>query len=253
MADPAGSPAGFPSRAPLWPGEGGTALIHVRPIGGGGPPRPRILDALADPVDADLAPSLYAMLPQGAAWRTPDAAAFDANSRLGGLLRGFSGVLAATYRRLFGIALESTATTLVASLDDWEVDFGLPDPCLGDNPGRDARMASLVAKIRSKGTITPADFVALAASVGHDVTIDEPLPWRCGRSRCGQAAERLGGGLAVEFYWIVRPGATTVIPFRAGRARAGMTPLGEVQRLQDLECLFRAVAPAWTQPVFNYA
>lgn len=246
MADPA------PGRAPLWPGEGGTALIHVRPVGGGGPPRPRTLDALAEPAADDLAPSLYAMLPQGAAWRTPDAAAFDANSRLGGFLRGFAGVLAATYRRLFGIAMESTATTLVASLEDWEADFGLPDPCLGDNPGLDARLASLVAKIRSKGTITPADFVALAASVGHDVTIDEPLPWRCGRSRCGQASERLGGGLAVEFYWIVSPGAATVIPFRAGFARAGITPLGEVQRLQDLECLFRAVAPAWTQPVFNY-
>lgn len=237
---------------PVSPGETPTATIHLRPTPVW-PPLAEQGDALADPSHLSIAESLYQLLPTGAAWRAPDGAAFDANSRLGGFLRGLAGDLATLYRKLFSLSMESTASTLDWSLDDWETEFGLPNPCLGENPSREVRIRFLLAKVRSSGTITPADFIDLAATIGYEITIREPKPFRAGRSRCGSSAEPLGGTVKIEFYWIVKPGRTGVIPFRAGRARAGRTPLGEVQVLSDLQCLFREIAPAWTMPLFDYS
>ena len=146
------------------PGEDRTALIHLRPTAWPEPPRPDVADALSDPAQGDLAASLYFMLPPGAAWRTPDGAAFEEKSLLGGFLRSLTGALADTYRRIAGIAIESTAVTLVDSLADWELDLGLPDPCLDEDMTKALRRRAAVAKVRHRGTITPADFIALAAT-----------------------------------------------------------------------------------------
>lgn len=240
-------------RQPVFPGETPTAVIHLRPLGGGWPAFPRQGDALSAPSQDDIADSLAQLLPQGGAWRSPDGAAFDRDSLMGGFLAGLGGAFVRLYERIFQVSQESTASTIIDGLDDWETEFGLPDPCLGENPARAVRLRYLLAKVRSRGTITPADFIDLAASIGYSISISEPQPFRAGRSRCGSSVERVAGGTAVEYYWIVKAGATSVIPFRAGQARAGATPLGEVQHLSDLECLFRRIAPAWTMPVFDYS
>lgn len=210
-------------------------------------------DALSNPDDGLVAETIFAALPPGAAWRTPDGEAFDADSKMGGLLKAMAVPIAALYRRLFNIAMESTASTLIESLNEWEDEYGLPDPCLQENDTVADRLAALLFKVRSTGTITPRDFIDLAAMLGYEITIREPMPFAAGRSRCGSTKERVAGTINVTYYWIVKPGQTPVIPFRAGKARAGLTPLGDVTTLYELECVFRRVAPAWTMPVFDYS
>lgn len=238
-------------RAPE-PGSTGDALYHLAPAHPA-PPLGAQGDSLTAPTADAMATHLAELLPKGMAWRSPDGAAFDADSRMGGLMRGLAGGLAALYARIAAILPESTAATLIDSLTDWEAEFGLPDPCLGLDPSRAARLRALLARVRSTGTITPADFIGLADAIGVTISIREPLPFRAGFSRCGAYAERCGGGEPVEFIWIVKPAATEIIPFRAGQARAGTTPLGEIVRDGRLECLFGAIKPAWTKVVFDYS
>lgn len=243
MADPRLEPS---------PGETGSALVHLEPSQVW-PPAPVIADGLSNPADDEIAPSLAGLLPVGFAWRTPDGGAFDWDSMMGAFLRALSSGLATLYRLIYGLTLESTAATIVNGLTDWEEEYGLPDACLGFDPSRETRFRFLLAKVRSTGTITPADFIDLAAFLGFTITIREPMPFRAGVSRCGAGAERVAGAIRIDYIWIVKPTAAEIIPFRAGKGRAGVTPLGEIVRNERLECLFNKLKPAWTKVVFDYS
>lgn len=233
----------------IWPGEHAEASLSLRPYGECLPPLRAQGDALSDPDAALIASTLYELLPRGAAWQTPDGAAFEPQSWLGGLMRGFAGALASLYARLFSISQESTAVTLSASLEDWEADYGLPDPCLGGEQSIADRTQALLVKIRSRGTITPVDFVLLAALAGHDVTIEEPNPFECGVSDCG-GADMTGDTLA--YVWIVHVRGSQLRHFEVSSSECGVDRLTDFALATSLECLFRAVAPAWTRPIFNY-
>ena len=211
---------------------------------------PSQVDALSSPSTDDLAPVLYDLLPHGAAWRSPDGAAFEADSRLGAFLRSLVGDMATLYRRLFRVSQESTAVSLVDGLVDWETDFGLPDPCFGEDQSTAQRTRALILKVRSKGTVSPNDFVALAASVGYEITIREPRPFAFGFSQTGWDDST---GEAVAYFWFVRVSGVGSRNFEFGVSQTGIHSLLDIARLTDLECLFRALAPAWTRVVFDYS
>lgn len=232
------------------PGRTSLGVYHFWPTLPVFPDFPPQGDALADPAVEDLAPVLHGLLPQGAAWRSPDGAAFEENSRLGGFLRALAGDIARLYRRLFQVSQESTASTSVDSLDDWETEFGLPDPCFGEGQTQAQRMRSLLLKIRSSGTITRADFINLAASVGYEIMIREPRPFAFGFSGFG-GEEGTGGG--IEFFWFVRVAGVATRRFEFGTSQTGIHSLLDIGRATDLECLFRSIAPAWTRVVFDYS
>ncbi|MER8403556.1 DUF2313 domain-containing protein [Mesorhizobium sp. M1307] len=236
-------------RWPRYPGEDELAFFHFAPDDPfiGAPPQG---DVLSDPSDEAGEGFLTALLPKGAAWGTPDNQALDPLSVLSRFWRAVGSAFADAYRALFGVALESTAVTLVTSLDDWEIEYGLPDPCLGPDQTIDSRMRSLLLKIRSGGTITPADFIKLAADAGYAISIEEPTPFRAGASTCG-GPEAIAGGEVVEYVWIVSVPGVSVEFFRAGDGRAGETPLGRLGLPDDLICLFNALKPAWTTIVFS--
>jgi uncharacterized protein YmfQ (DUF2313 family) len=241
----------LPFHDPLRAGEAPTVAVHLRPQAPW-PPLADQSDVLADPADELIAQSLYALLPSGPAWRTPDNAAFDEQSNLGGFLRGLAGDMATLYRRLFATGQESTASTLDASLADWEHEFGLPDPCMGELPSRTMRLRFLLAKVRSTGTITPGDFIALAEELGYAITIEEPLPFQCGGSELGAFDEVSGDAeTAVEFHWIVRVANVPVIYFECGVSACDVDALTDFGFPQDLVCLFNALKPAWTKAVFS--
>lgn len=236
-------------RPPLFPGEPGAVLLALKPSGSTPPPYPVTGDSLSDPADADIAEVFYGLLPPGAAWRSPDGAAFEAGTTLGNFWLGLSGVFAGLYRLVFSVSRESTAATLVDSLEDWEAEYGLPDPCLGEDQSVDARLRALILKVRSKGTLTPWQFIDLAASVGYDIEIAEPDSFECGVSECA-GADEIGG--PIEYYWIVTVKGVPVDRFECGVSECGIDYLTDFARATDLECLFRALAPAWTRPIFDY-
>lgn len=239
------------SRPPLFPGEPRGVALALKPWGFT-LNLPEQADALSDPALDVMADSLAGLLPTGAAWRSPDGVAFDSGdgSLMAGLIRALAGELRTLYRKVFGIAMESTASTVDAGLEDWEAEYGLPDPCLGPQPDRALRIRSLVAKVRSAGTITTRDFVALAAALGFRVTIEEPTPFECSVSECGEGDDEISG--VNQFLWIVHVGDTPETRFECGASECGLDRLLDFPLATALECVFRAIAPAWTRPVFDY-
>lgn len=242
----------YPVLAPRWflqPGEDPSVFFHF------GRRDPDVLppdqgDALSNPEDETSGGFLTALLPVGAAWGTPDNQARDPQSVIARFWTAMGAGLGDAYRTLFGVVLESTAVTLAHSLEDWEADYGLPDQCFGQGLNPDGRLRALLVKIRSAGTITVGDFIALAKSADLDVTIDEPMPFECGISDCGGAHST---GYFQTYYWIVRVANGSVRRFEAGVSELGVDRLSDYSEAEGLECLFRRVAPAWTQPVFSYS
>lgn len=242
MSDPA-------LRWPRYLGEDEAAFHHFAPDD---PPNPvpDQVDVLSDPDDETAETFLTALLPKGAAWGTPDNQALDPLSVLARFWRAIGSALADAYRAFFGVALESTAVTLVTSLQDWEIEYGLPDPCLGPQATIDARTRSLLMKVRSAGTITPADFIELAASAGYTISIEEPEPFCVGGSEMG-GDDEMSGGEPVEYVWIVSVPNVALYEFHMGEAEMGITPFGDLGLPTDLICLFNAVKPAWTTVIFS--
>jgi uncharacterized protein YmfQ (DUF2313 family) len=211
-------------------------------------------DVLSAPSVDDLAPQVLALLPRGAAWRSPDAVALTSDgSRLVGFWRALTAPLTDLYARFAGVAAEGTAITLEASLADWELELGLPDPCVRQPEGFLARKRAVRAKILAAGLITPADFVCLARALGYDAAVAEMQPFRVGRSRCGD--DRLWGA-EVQWCFVVQiEPLGDPVRFRVGTgmSRVGRDRLLDWPRAEDLECLIRARAPAETLPIFVYA
>ncbi|EFL88270.1 putative phage tail protein [Ahrensia sp. R2A130] len=214
-------------------------------------------DALSTPALDDLRDSHLMLLPMGAAWRTPDGQGFNDpdTSVMGRLVKAMSAPFLDLYRAAFELTNESTAWTLDLSLADWEADYGLPDPCISAPEGREARIRALRLKIRANATITPADYVCLARSIGYDVVIEEPMPFRFGQSSFGNGDRFSGqtpGEVDMTFDWYVWVVGFGVDWFTFGKSRFGVGRFGHPFTATDLECAFGRIAPADTKPHFVY-
>ena len=240
------------ARAPF-PGERPTPASHLRPDAINPFPLPDQRDALADPADELVAEPLRLLLPRGAAWGTPDGAALDPGSVLSRFWTAIGGGFADAYRALFGVAMESTAATGDKSLEDWEAELGLPDPCLAYTDSREARWRAVRVRILSAATVTPADFLALANAMGYTVTIEEPRPFEMGVSECG-GEDEIAGSIAgqIEWDWIVSVEGASERNFEMGASECGVDALTDWSPLEDIECIFRRLAPAWSRPLFVY-
>jgi len=110
------------------------------------------------------------------------------------------------------------------------------------------RRQQVLARINATGGLSRAYFINLAKSLGYDITIDEPQPFRAGVSRAGER-------LYVEdiiWVWIVNilNVNAQIYRFRAGSSVSGerlMTFGGDV-----LEPMFNDLKPAHTYVVFTY-
>lgn len=152
------------------------------------------------------------------------------------------------YGRAWRLTEESRATTLVASLADWEADHGLPDPCLAEDPSTAARRAALLARVRGNAVITPQDFVRLAHDIGFEIAIEEPAMFECGFSECG--GEHSVGDRRQEAFWVVHVYNLAVDYFTVGESECGFDPLFFIGAIERLQCLFDRLKPGWTRPVY---
>lgn len=110
------------------------------------------------------------------------------------------------------------------------------------------RRAAIMAKLTAQGGASKAYFIALAASMGYVIEIDEFRPFITGMSRCG---DRLNGGHAVRYQWRVRVVGARFTAFRAGASQCGDL-LGKIARAQDLECKFKRLKPAHSRLTVSY-
>ncbi|WAC26440.1 putative phage tail protein [Ancylobacter sp. SL191] len=222
---------------------------YYEPVTPGGdtlPPVPG--DALSNPSVEDLLPAGLALWPRGPVWGTPDGMAAGTDT----VLARFTRVLVAPFRDLcvrgWSLVLESTATTMDASLPAWEADYGLPDACTAADQSTAGRKATVQARVRGNAVITPQDFVRLAYDRGFDIAIEEPDIFECGFSECG--GEHTTGDPLQEVYWIVHVYGLAVDYFICGESECGFDPLFQIADIERLQCLFRQLYPGWTQPVY---
>jgi uncharacterized protein YmfQ (DUF2313 family) len=181
------------------------------------------------------------LLPRGAAWPRDDDA----------VLTEVAGALAdgafAHHQAVLNLSeVESNPYLTNQLLPDFELDYGLPDPCTPLNPTLVQRRAALLAKMRGKGGQSAAYFIAVAAALGYVITIETFAPFRAGQGAIGDPLY----GQGWIFAWRVHAPTTTVTPFMVGQSAAG-EPL-QAWGNAELECVLRRIAPAETIVQFAY-
>jgi uncharacterized protein YmfQ (DUF2313 family) len=207
------------------------------------------LDALSNPSVEDLLTPGLALWPRGAIWGTPDNEAPRRDTVIANLTRVLLTPFARLYARFWQVTREAFSATVGETLESWEVDYGLPDPCFPGDASRAERLARLQAKVAVAATITPADFVRLALSYGFEIEIEEPAVFECGFSECG--GEHTTGDWHQEIYWIVRVTDLSVYFFEAGEGELASDPLFSFGDAESLLCILKRIAPAWTIPVIE--
>lgn len=206
-------------------------------------------DALSEPEVETLLSAGLSLWPRGAAWGAPGDEAPGDGTVLAGLTRALLSPFADLYARAWRLTAESRASTIIESLEDWERDWGLPDPCTAGETDPERRLAYLRVKVAGLATVTPSDFVRLAARLGYVVAIEEPEAFRAGEGSCLDLGEPSDTGLDQQ--WVVHVHDVPVSQFEAGIGETG------IDRLLDfdagaLECAVRRSAPGWTYPIFDY-
>jgi uncharacterized protein YmfQ (DUF2313 family) len=184
---------------------------------------------------------LQALLPVGPAWDPELAPEIDA------ILGGMATELARIEGRVVDLVGEMDPATTAELLGDWERVAGLPDKCAGTlETTVQGRRNALLAKLNATGGQSKAYFIALAAALGYQITIEEFHPFQAGRAAAGDILTNGGW----RFTWRVHAPEVTVIPFRAGRSAAGeqLRAWGN----DTLVCKLRQLAPAHTVVLFAY-
>ena len=206
----------------------------------------------------DYAEGFANLLPQGRAWpRDPESVLMKF---LAGEARIWGDQVDARAADLLEIEADPRLTNEM--LSDWETAFGLPDPCVAEPLGIEARHAALINRMTTEGGQSRAFFIAVAAAIGYAITITEYSPFMCGMSRCGDTrptgatGEKYRwevGSPDMRFYWTVRVSGVRVTWFRAGSGQCGVDPMVRIALATDLECVFRRWKPAHTQVIFDYS
>jgi len=130
------------------------------------------------------------------------------------------------------------------TIADWEREYGLTPE---DGAPLQSRRDAVVKKRRELGGLSRAYFIALAASIGWEIEIDEPQPFMAGIGRCGDEIYAQD----VVWIWIVRTQGQPYYAFRAGLSCAGER-LGWNPSNGVLETLLTELKPAHTFVIFNY-
>jgi uncharacterized protein YmfQ (DUF2313 family) len=132
-------------------------------------------------------------------------------------------------------------------LADWERVLALPDPCLiGQVQTVGQRVQAVISKLQGRAGQSKAFFIALAKSMGYDITITTFKPARAGIARAG---DPLNGG-DWNFTWRVNAPAVTTSHAQAGITGAGdpLTAWGN----RALECRLGQMKPAESILLFGY-
>jgi uncharacterized protein YmfQ (DUF2313 family) len=183
------------------------------------------------------------LLPSGAVWPR------DPAGTLSRTVRGLTGVHWRAWRRVTDLLNEADPHTTYETIRMWEIDCGLPDPCVADPPTAiEARRAAVIARRSEGGTTRPMDFVALAARLGYDVEIIEFRPFRCW-SNCNDRLNTESAGW--PHCWIVNIRNTEPVIYFM-RATSACTAYLREWVQGDLECLILRIAPAQTEVIFAY-
>lgn len=119
-----------------------------------------------------------------------------------------------------------------------------------DSSGKNGqqRIQSVITKINEIGGLSIPYFKQLAASIGYDITITEPQPFRAGINRAG---DRLAREDIIWVWWVnVKNADSRATRFRAGMSVASdrLTAYGDA----IIESILFDLKPAFTDLRFTY-
>lgn len=181
----------------------------------------------------ELGGTLQSIAPRGPAWprsRTSTARA---------ILEGLAASPAEVMRRGLQLLVEIDPRSTLELLPDFERLLGLPGPCTaGELQNVVERRAAVVQKLTAVRGSTPAELVALAASLG---IISEAIEYHAFRAGLSHAGEDLSNGAWLHTVTLNVPVAAGSF-FRAGTASAG-DRLFSISG-PTLECLVSEFVPA---------
>jgi uncharacterized protein YmfQ (DUF2313 family) len=188
---------------------------------------------------ANYLQALQAHLPRGRVWpRDPDA-------QQTAVLSGFTPCFAALTTRANYLLVDAFPPSTFELLPEWESTLGLPDPCAGEAPTTQQRVAQVVARLTATGGQSIAYFTAVAAALGYPITITQFVP-----SRFGKRFGTLFGGMAWAFAWQVNAPTFTITSLQFGGSFG--TPFASWGN-SVLQCELQRFAPAHTTLLFKYS
>jgi uncharacterized protein YmfQ (DUF2313 family) len=230
---------------------------------------------------SDYAIAFLSLLPYGPAWsRDPSSVLVQACEGLNDYWGFVDGRAADLLER------ESDPRRTIELLEDWERNWGLPDPCYQSPQTLGQRQLALVMRMTMEGAQSRDFFVGVAAQIGYSVTITEYRTFICGIDRCGDnrvygdgsnpmynewgqpiknpLGVNVAGGELSEwpnygvgppenrFYWTVHVLEAALFWFRTGQSQAADLLL-DFGLADDLECLLNRWKPAHTKIIFDYS
>jgi uncharacterized protein YmfQ (DUF2313 family) len=170
------------------------------------------------------------------------------DSNFAAFMLAFSDSLARLDQRVDDLMNEIDPRTTLELLPEWERFAKLPDPCVGPMPTLALRRAQILARIvqprLTRARQSRAAIIALAASLGYTIAIEEPQPFTCDSS-CDDAIMNEPWAFA----WYVHAPAQTIFEFTCDSTCD--EPL-RYWNNQILECLIRRRAPPDTIVIFAY-
>ncbi len=246
---------------------------------------PAVNDVLSAPTADTILPQLLQLTPRGPAWGTDEAGSGQgAEPGMLSFWRALAGHAARNYAIDFDLATQCFPSAITTSLEDWEAEYELPDPCTSGQASTAQRIAAVRTKFGAIGGQSIAYFVCLAASIGYAITITEPNQLLCDDGVC------TGDGLTEEWfccddgacddtpiesfvlgvdqdptdddnevsdesqwkYWVVHVTSLGDTWFYADDGECDYDPIEGFLTAQDLECLLRRYCPPHTELVFDY-
>ncbi len=175
---------------------------------------------------------LLSLLPKGKAWNRNDPV-------LSQLLTGEAVELARVDSRVDDLIEERDTRTAVELLPEYEEDYGLSAGILSTAQ----REAACNTKLRATGSLLKTYYIALAATLGYTVTIDEYTPAWAGLWKAGQPC----GDQTNLFYWTVN------ISYTVAESPAFVTYANLVTLLEEIKPAHTHIIYQIYGPEYSYA
>lgn len=209
---------------------------------------------------SDYLHAFLALLPIGEAWPR------EIDSTLVNVSRGLNEYWGFVDNRAADLLeIESDPRKTYELLSDWERNWGLPDPCVQAPQGVEARRRALLTKMTMLGAQSREFYIAMAESLGYNITITEYLPYQCGISRVGDTRSELDnpddptrymwqlGPPEIRYYWTVHVNALRLTYFRTGQSECGVDRLLAISEPEDLICVLERIKPGHTDIVYDFS
>ena len=187
----------------------------------------------------DYQHQLMQLRPRGWAW--PESKESTQGKLLGDVAEEFARVDA----RIWDLLREADPRTVNELLAEWEYDWGLPEPCVVAPSTVRSRVLVLFEKVTRVGGQSKPYFIALAARLGYNITIE-----RCSMRQHGARMGTSYGGVDWQYVWDVHLPLTN---YQHRRSGSGHGEPYATWGAELLECVLYKLKPAESVLRFIYS